>query len=262
MLDKKILEKRGKAHWKPMDNIIMDWVCSIGLYMAYVLSEQVYEPPQVLFLLSVITIVGYIILCFMIVVLPMVIFTIIEKIRAKKYKKDGNYSIINTSIGLLPWLFIIGFPMDIFQLVAFIITILVVYVGVYERFPIIKMNLKFRKLDKLGYDSSKELFSYVVVSTITLYMAEMVYIFASSLKIYPVPFLILIEARYFIKKLVFPDRLLDLDTENEEDKEKYNKEFYRRWTLWKNISVYLLWGIPFYGTAVVWIFFEILKIYY
>ncbi|MHA1285430.1 MAG: hypothetical protein ACTSQP_23245, partial [Promethearchaeota archaeon] len=114
--------------------------------------------------------------------------------------------------------------------------------------------LKFRKLDKLGYDSSKELFSYVVVSTITLYMAEMVYIFASSLKIYPVPFLILIEARYFIKKLVFPDRLLDLDAENEEDKEKHNKEFYRRWTLWKNISVYLLWGIPFYGILVVWIF--------
>ncbi|MHA1751985.1 MAG: hypothetical protein ACTSYZ_06395 [Candidatus Helarchaeota archaeon] len=261
MLDKKILEKRGKMNWEPMDNIIMDWVCSIGLYMAHFLSYSVYKPPQTLFLISVFTELGYIFLAFVTLLLPMVIFTIIEMIWAKKYKKDENYSIINTSIGLLPWLFIIGFPVDIFQLVAFIITILVVYVGVYERFPIIKMNIKFRRLYKSGYNSSKELFSYVETSTLALYTAEMVYILASSLKIYPVPFLILIEARYFIKKLVFPDRLLDLDAENEEDKEKYNKAFYRRWALWKNIST-LLYSIPYICTIGVWIFFEILKIYY
>ncbi|MHA1252353.1 MAG: hypothetical protein ACTSRP_20375 [Candidatus Helarchaeota archaeon] len=251
MLDKKMLLE-GKTRWEPIDNVKMDWAGSTGIYMVHFLSYQIYKTPQVLFLTSIFTELGYIILVFMIVLIPMIIFTIIEMIRAKITKKDENYAIINTSVGFLHWLFIIGFPINIFQLILFIITILVVYVGIYERFPIIKLNLKFRRLYKLGYDSTKELFSSVDVSTTTLYIAEMVYMLASSFKIYPVPFLILIEARYFIRKLVFPDRLIYLEGVDEEDKEKYNKKFYKRWESWSDLSVYIL-AIPLFITVVLWV---------
>ncbi|MHA1253414.1 MAG: hypothetical protein ACTSRP_25790 [Candidatus Helarchaeota archaeon] len=241
MLDRKLFTT-GIDRWEPKDIVNADLAFTIIVILGYFLSLRVYMPTQVLILVENLTLIGFIVLASLVFLIPPILNYVIIKVLSRKIVIEEVYVMINCSAGILAWFFISAYPLDFFQLIIYVITILIIYIGVFERFPIIKLNIKSRKLYLLGYDADKELFLDVDLGQKALFIACLSYSMANVLRIYPVPFLLLIKLVYVWKKLFFPKRLLHSDfLEDNEEREMMNKKFYRNWRIVSYIGMPLAW---------------------
>jgi len=169
-------------------------------------------------------------ICYLTPIFIIIIYYIISKIRHRFVDFwDEVKGINHCAWGILLTFLAFGYPIDLIQLIAYIIVILLLYIWCGEWFPLVKVNLRYRKLAILEYDADTALTAKVVSDTFSLEMSEMIYLILYCIKIYPVFGFLFFNFRFIVKKLAFKDHII----------EKGDINFYKNWNiLHQHILIY------------------------
>jgi len=243
MLNKEVMEKKGLS----IKGILLaDSAFTCCFFLLHGISLVAYNSPQIEFLrMLFLGLVGYLIIAIITIAVPPIIELIINiRFKIKKTKKEIHLAY--STISLLTWFIITGFPTNIFQFIFFLISLFLVHIGLSERFPILRFNMRFNELIKRGYEADKILLVEVKMNSISIFTAICFYLIGYNLHIYPLIFLPIYYLKYPIKRYIFPKRIVESDS----------IDFYKRL---KWIELILI--IPFFiSISITMIFFGIAMI--
>jgi hypothetical protein len=228
---------------------IVDAVIAAGFQFFFIVLIGVFRPP----IFRVIeTNFMFTIALFCLFIIPILLISIIDIVNnykiiknKNKEKKIEDYRFISAlSFYIIPLLFLIYLPSNILEFYLWIITAFALYLG-FGKFPLIKYSIEVFHLPNKNLYFNRKVIRNIIPSMYSLSMTMWIILFVICLRIYPIPFLLLIFCiKYIIQRKYFHD----LSSEEFYENWYRAERFLKKWLEYELIIISFIVGI-FYALA-------------
>lgn len=205
---------------------VLDAIIALGIQFFFILIIIVIPPP----IFSIIRNNNYLtIIYFSLLIYPILIILLIDLINNyKKIKSKGSdkklkdFKLISAiSFYTIPILFLTYLPTTTLELILWIITAFGLYIGFgRERIPLIRYSINLFHFPCNELYFNKKVVRIIIPSVYCLNITLWIVLLAISLRIYPIPLLLIYYIKYIIQRKYFPDLVSEDFYENWDKSER------------------------------------------